>query len=97
MCALLRLMRVFAAGWAYRGRRGESLEGTVLCGVVGYMGWVEVWKWEWVLLGGGSVCLGLDSVRRAVDMVEGRGGLAGVELAQEWSRVGWVAGVWAWW
>ena len=33
MCALLGLMRVFAADWVYRGRRGESFEGTILCGV----------------------------------------------------------------
>ena len=44
------------------------------------MGWVVVWEWDW--LGGGRVCLGWDSVRRAVDMVEGRVELVG------WSRVG---------
>ena len=33
MCALLGLMRVFTAGWAYRGRRGEGLEGTIIYGV----------------------------------------------------------------
>ena len=33
MCALLGLMRVFAAGWAYRGRRGEGLDGTIIYGV----------------------------------------------------------------
>ena len=37
ICALLGLMRVFAAGWAYRGRRGEGLEGTIIywVGMVG--------------------------------------------------------------
>ena len=33
MCVLLGLMWVFAAEWAYRGRRGEGLEGTIICGV----------------------------------------------------------------
>ena len=33
MCALLGLMRVFAAGCAYRGRRGEGLESTTIYGV----------------------------------------------------------------
>ena len=33
MCALLGLMRVVAAGWAYRGRRVEGLEGALICGV----------------------------------------------------------------
>ena len=51
------------------------------------MGWVEVWEWVW--LGGDRVCLGWDSVRRAVDMVEGRVELAGVELVREWSWMGW--------
>ena len=32
MCALLGLMRVFAAGWAYTGRRGEGLEGSIIYG-----------------------------------------------------------------
>ena len=32
-CALLGLMRVFAAGRAYRSRRGEGLEGTIIYGV----------------------------------------------------------------
>ena len=54
------------------------------------MGWVEVWGWVW--LGGGRMCLGWDSVRRAVDMVEGRVELVGVELAREWSWVGWRQG-----
>ena len=50
--------------------------------------------WEWVWLGGGRVCLGWDSVRRAV---EGRVELVGIELAREWSwvdggRVGMVGG-----
>ena len=35
----------------------------------------------------GRVCLGSDSVRRAVDMVEGRDELVGVKLAREWSWV----------
>ena len=52
------------------------------------MGWVEVWEWVW--LGGGRVWLGWDSVQRAV--VEGRVRLVGVELAQEWSWVGWIKG-----
>ena len=38
------------------------------------------------------VCLGWDSVRRAVDMVEGRVELVGVELAREWRCVGWRQG-----
>ena len=50
------------------------------------MGWVEVR--EWVRLEGARVCLGRDSVRRAVDMVEGRVELVGVELAREWIWVG---------
>ena len=50
------------------------------------MGWVEVWEWVW--LGGGRVWLGWDSVQRAV--VEGRVRLVGVELAREWSWVGWI-------
>ena len=33
---------------------------------------------------------GWDSVRRAVDKVEDRVGLVGIELAREWSRVGWM-------
>ena len=33
MCALLGLMRVFAAGWAYRGRRGEGMAGKIIYGV----------------------------------------------------------------
>ena len=33
MCALLGLMQVFAAEWAHRGKRGEDLEGTIICGV----------------------------------------------------------------
>ena len=33
------------------------------------------------------MCLGWDSVRRTVDMVEGRVELVGVELAREWSWV----------
>ena len=53
------------------------------------MGWVEAWEWVW--MGGGRVCLGWDSVRRAVDMVEGRVELVGVELAREW-RGGMEAG-----
>ena len=36
------------------------------------------------------MCLGWNSLRRAVDMVEGRFGLVGVELTREWSWVGWV-------
>ena len=40
------------------------------------MGWVDVWEWVW--LGGGRVCLGWDSIRRAVDMVESRIELVGV-------------------
>ena len=51
------------------------------------MGWVEVWEWVW--LGGGKVCLGWDSVRRAVYMVEGLVELVGVELVREWSWVEW--------
>ena len=54
------------------------------------MGWVEVWEWVW--LGGGRVCLGWDSIRRAVDMVEGQVELVGVELVREWSWVGWRQG-----
>ena len=42
------------------------------------------------LVGRGRGCLGWDSVRRAVDMIEGRVGLAGVELAR--SGVGWDGG-----
>ena len=59
MCALLGLIRVVAAGWAYMGRRGEGSEGAIICGVaiVGQIGWVEMWKWGW--LGGGRVCLGM--------------------------------------
>ena len=38
MCALLEPMRVFAAGWAYRGRRGESLEGMIIHGVCRWVG-----------------------------------------------------------
>ena len=34
------------------------------------------------------MCVGWDSVRRAVDMVEGRVELVGVELEREWSWVG---------
>ena len=58
MCALLGLMRVLAAEWAYRGRRGEGLEGTIICGVcmVGQTGWFEVWEWVW--LGGGRCVWG---------------------------------------
>ena len=44
--------------------------------------------------------LGWDSVRRAVDMVEGRVELIGVELAREWSWVGWRHGRhggYGWW
>ena len=42
------------------------------------MGWIVVWEWVW--LGGGRVCLGRwVSVRRAVDMDEGRVGLVGVD------------------
>ena len=57
-CALLGLMRVVAAGWAYRGRRGEGLECAIICGVaiVGQIGWVEVCEWIW--LGGGRVIWG---------------------------------------
>ena len=33
---------------------------------------------------------GWDSVRRVVDIVESRVGLVGVELAREWSWVGWM-------
>ena len=54
------------------------------------MGLVEALEWVW--LGGGRVCLGWDSVWRAVDMVEGRVELVGVELAREWSWVGWRQG-----
>ena len=59
MCALLGLIRVVAAGWAYRGRRGEGLEGAIICGVaiVGQIGLGEMWEWVW--LGGGRVCLGV--------------------------------------
>ena len=35
------------------------------------------------------MCLGWDSVRSAVDMVEGRVELVGVELAREWRLVEW--------
>ena len=65
------------------------------------MGLVELWEWVW--LGRGGVCLGWDSVRRAVVMHEGRVELVGVELARESSWVGWRqgrcggVGVWAWW
>ena len=31
ICALLGMMRVFAADWAYSGRRDEDLKGTILC------------------------------------------------------------------
>ena len=42
-------------------------------------GWKGVWcVWGW------------DSVRRVVDMVEGRVELVGVELAREWSWLGWM-------
>ena len=58
-----------------------------------------VWWGKWVGLRygsgsgwGGRVCLGWDSVRRAVDMVEGRVELVGVELAQKCSWVGWRQG-----
>ena len=45
--------------------------------------------WEWVWLGVGSRCVwGWDSVRRAVDMIEGRVMLVAAELAWEWSWVG---------
>ena len=83
-------MRVFAAEWAYRGRRGEGLEGTIIYGVgmVGLLGRVEVWEWVW-LGGGRCVCL-WDSLRSVFDMVEGRVGLVGVELTREWSWVGWM-------
>ena len=59
------------------------------------MGWVEVWEWVW--LEGGMVCLGWDSVQRAVDMVEGRVELVAVELAREWSWVGWRQGRYGGW
>ena len=77
-CALLGLMRVVTAGWAYRGRRGEGLECAIICGVaiVGQIGWVEVWEWIW--LGGGRVCLGVGQCRI---------GLVEVELEREWSWV----------
>ena len=37
LMTLLGLMRVFASGWVYRSRRGEGLEGTIICelGMVG--------------------------------------------------------------
>ena len=38
------------------------------------------------------MCLAWDSVGRAVDMVEGRVELVGVELAREWSWMGWRQG-----
>ena len=59
------------------------------------MGWVEVWKWVW--LRRGRVCLWWDSASRAVDMVEGRVELVGVELAREWSGVGWRQGRYGGW
>ena len=39
------------------------------------------------------MCLGWDSVRRAVDMVE----LVGAELSREWSWVGWRQGGYGGW
>ena len=44
-------------GWAYRGRRGDDFEGTIIYRVsmVRYLGRVEVWELVW--LGGGRVCL----------------------------------------
>ena len=45
------------------------------------MGWAEVWDGVW--FGGGRVRLGWDSVRRVVDMVDGRIGSVGVELERE--------------
>ena len=51
-------------------------------------------------MGGGRVCLEWDSVRRAVDMVEDRVEFIGVELAREWSCVGWRQGRfggYGWW
>ena len=37
MCALLGLTKVFTAGLAYRGRRGDGFEGTIIyrVGMVG--------------------------------------------------------------
>ena len=68
------------------------MEGTIICAVcmVGWMGWVEVWEWVWFR--GDRVCLGWDSVRRTVDMIEGRVELVGIELAREWSWAGWRQG-----
>ena len=56
---LARTDEIVAAGWAYRGRRDEGLEGAIIYGVaiVGQIGWVELWEWVW--LGGGRVCLGV--------------------------------------
>ena len=83
MCALLGLIRVFAAGWAYRGRRGEDLEGTIIYGVGMVGSWVGLrcgsgTGWEGV----GCVCL-WDSVRSVFDMVEGLVRLDGVDSGVE--------------
>ena len=88
MCALLGLMRVFAAEWEYRGRRDEGLEGTIIYGVVWWGSWVGLrWGSESGWEGLGCVCL-WDSVRSVFDTVEVRVGLDGLQLTREWSWVG---------
>ena len=84
MCALQDYCLVFAAGWIYRGRRGEGWVGTGLCGVgvMGSMGWVRgvgvgLFGMGWGVSGG------RDSVGRAVAVVEGLFGLGAVGLARE--------------